>query len=136
VRKGRGFDRGEQPSWVGGPHGIARWSSAGESHRGRGPRDDQRPDALIREDVCDRLTDDEEVDARDISVSVESGEVTLGGTVDQRRIKWLAEEIAIRCLGVVDVHNRLRVRKSRPSEHEEAAGSPAASPSPPRDGHR
>jgi BON domain len=136
VRKGRGFDRGQRPGVGGGPHGIPRWSTSGESHRGRGPRDDQRPDARIREDVCDHLTDDDEVDAREISVSVESGEVTLEGTVDERRIKWLAEEIAVRCLGVVDVHNRLRVRKTRPSERRANAESPSSSSRTPRDGHR
>jgi hypothetical protein len=133
----RDRERGEQPGWVGsGPRGIGRWSTAGESHRGRGPRDHHRSDARIREDVCERLTEDHEVDASEISVAVASGEVTLEGTVDERRIKWLAEEIAIRCLGVVDVHNCLHVRRSGPGERDESAERPASFTRTPRDGHR
>lgn len=93
---------------------------APRSNRGRGPRNYQRPDERIREDVCDLLTVDEEVDATDIEVTVASGVVTLGGSVDERRIKWLAEEIATRCLGVKEVQNRLRVTRA-------AARSPSRS---------
>jgi hypothetical protein len=99
----------EEPDWPRRQH-IARWSSEGEqSFRGRGPRGYRRSDERIREDVCDRLTEDHDIDAGDIDVKVEAGEVTLEGTVDERRRKWLAEEIASRCSGVVDVHNHLRV---------------------------
>jgi hypothetical protein len=95
--------------------GIPRWSSQGEqSFRGRGPRDYKRSDDRIREDVCDQLTEDHEVDASNITIRVEKGEVTLEGTVDDRRVKWMAEEIASRCSGVVDVHNRLRVDRGEP----------------------
>ena len=91
---------------------IPRWSSQGEqSFRGRGPRGYRRSDQRILEDVCDRLTEDHDIDASDIDVKVEAGEVTLEGTVDERRLKWLAEEIASRCSGVVDVHNHLRVKR-------------------------
>ncbi|HEU5059376.1 MAG TPA: BON domain-containing protein [Kofleriaceae bacterium] len=110
-----------QPDWprrqhVGASHGsggdMPRWSSSAEqSFRGRGPRGYRRSDERIREDICDRLTEDHDIDASDIDIKVEGGEVTLEGTVEERRLKWLAEEIASRCSGVVDVHNHLRVQR-------------------------
>jgi hypothetical protein len=83
---------------------------ASSGHAGQGPRD-VRVDARVLEDVCDRLSDDDEIDARDISVSISRGEVTLSGTVSDRYIKRRAEHIAASVRGVTDVHNRLRTRK-------------------------
>jgi hypothetical protein len=45
-----------------------------------------------------------------IEVQVDNGEVTLTGTVDDRRTKRLTEDIAESVYGVKDVHNRLRVQ--------------------------
>lgn len=83
---------------------------AGITHRGRGPKN-WRPDKVIFEDVCEALTHHEELDARDIEVFVNDGEVTLEGTVTDRRQKRLAEHLADECGGVRDVHNRLRVER-------------------------
>jgi hypothetical protein len=80
-------------------------------HAGKGPKDYVRSDERIREDVCDRLSDDDEVDARDIAVSVTDGDVVLQGTVPDRHEKRRAEMIAFSVRGAVDVHNRLRVKK-------------------------
>jgi hypothetical protein len=88
------------------------WYPAGlPSQYGKGPKGYVRSDARIREDVCDRLTDDDEVDASDISVTVREAEVTLEGSVSDRHIKHRAEEIAEAVSGVRDVTNRLRPRK-------------------------
>jgi hypothetical protein len=84
------------------------------SFRGRGPQNYRRSDERIREDVCDRLTEDQDIDASNIQVLVDNGEVTLEGQVDERRVKWMAEEVASRCLGVADVHNHLRVVRPEP----------------------
>jgi hypothetical protein len=78
-------------------------------HRGKGPAG-HRSDERIRERVCESLTDDDEIDASDIAVSVSGGEVTLSGTVDDRRAKRGAEDCAYSVTGVRDVQNRLRVR--------------------------
>jgi len=80
-------------------------------HRGRGPRGYARSDDRIRDDVNDRLTDDPFVDASEIDVSVQNGEVTLGGTVDNRQAKRRAEDIAENISGVKHVQNNLRVRQ-------------------------
>jgi osmotically-inducible protein OsmY len=80
-------------------------------HAGKGPRDYLRADTRVLEDVCDLLSDDDEVDASDIGVAVASGEVTLTGTVLDRYTKRRAEHLAASVRGVVDVQNRLRVNK-------------------------
>lgn len=78
---------------------------------GKGPKGYTRSDERIREDVCDRLSIDDEVDASDITVTVKGGEVTLEGTVPDRRSKHRAEDIADSVSGVSDVHNSLRPQK-------------------------
>jgi osmotically-inducible protein OsmY len=88
---------------------------SGESYRGgmfsgRGPRNYQRSDERIREDVNERLTIDPRIDASEIDVRVQNGEVTLSGTVDDRRTRRLAEEIIEDLPGVRDVRNDLRVQ--------------------------
>jgi hypothetical protein len=76
-------------------------------HIGRGPTGFRRPDERIYEDVCTFLTADGYVDASDISVEVENGEVTLTGSVARRAEKRRAEQLADLVWGVVDVHNKL-----------------------------
>lgn len=80
-----------------------------QNFRGRGPRDYRRSDARLREDVCERLADDPDLDASDIDVEVEDGHVVLQGRVDERWLKYHAEDIADRCAGVRDIENRLTV---------------------------
>lgn len=89
---GSASDRGERPS-----------------HRGKGPKNYQRSDEQIREEVCERLTLDHDVDASEIEVHVTAGVVTLEGTVHERHAKRLAEDISELVRGVKDVQNNLRV---------------------------
>jgi len=89
--------------------GEGRLSSPG--HRGRGPRNYKRSDERIREDVSDNLMENAELDASDIEVLVESGEVTLNGTVGDRSDKRLAEDLA-EVRGVEHVQNNLRIQRS------------------------
>jgi osmotically-inducible protein OsmY len=81
-------------------------------HKGRGPKNYQRSDDRIKEDINDRLSDDWFVDASDIDVTVQNGEVTLSGHVDERTAKRRAEDIAEAVSGVKHVENRLRVTSS------------------------
>jgi osmotically-inducible protein OsmY len=78
-------------------------------HRGRGPRDEVRPDARLLELVSDRLMDDPDLDAGDIEVTVDDGEVTLRGTVQDRAARRRAEDLAASVRGVRHVTNDLRV---------------------------
>lgn len=79
-------------------------------HRGKGPKGYTRSDERIREDLSDRLADDDMVDASEITVSVAKGEVTLDGTVASRAERRAAEDCADECSGVTHVQNNLRVR--------------------------
>jgi osmotically-inducible protein OsmY len=77
---------------------------------GRGPKGYRRSDNRILEDVCDRLTYSD-VDAGDIEVRVENGEVTLSGSVHNRWDKRRAEDVAEDVAGVHEVHNNIRVHR-------------------------
>jgi osmotically-inducible protein OsmY len=104
----RGFlDRAgdEVRSWFGDRDARHRRE---EDHRGRGPKNYARSDERIREDVNDRLTEDVWIDASEIEVTVEGGEVTLSGTVADRSIKRRAEDCADAVSGVKHVQNNLR----------------------------
>lgn len=87
-----------------------RYGSHVPSYAGRGPRGYQRTDDRIREDVCDRLTDDPRIDASDIEVHMKGGELTLSGSVRTREEKRLTEDLVERVTGVREVNNHLRVR--------------------------
>ncbi|HEU4579184.1 MAG TPA: BON domain-containing protein [Polyangiaceae bacterium] len=98
-----------------GRWGSRGWSS-GEGVRssgnyGKGPKGYVRSDERIREDVCDRLSDDDELDASDITVTVSNGEVRLEGTVLDRQSRHRAEDLAESVSGVQDISNNLRARK-------------------------
>lgn len=81
---------------------------------GRGPKGYTRSDERIEEDVCERLTENSELDASDITIQVENGEVTLSGTVDDRYFKRLAEDIVDSVSGVKDVHNQIKISPKSP----------------------
>ncbi len=79
--------------------------------RNRGPRNWQRSDERIREDVCERLASLDDVDVSDVSVSVEQGKVVLTGSVVQRGDKHRIEDVADDSIGVREVDNQIRVRR-------------------------
>ena len=85
-------------------------------HRGKGPKGYARGDDRIREDVCNRLTDDAHLDASEIEVEVKDGEVTLTGTVRERQDKRRAEDIVEAASGVKHVQNNLRVKPAAAGE--------------------
>lgn len=93
-----------------------------EDHRGRGPRNYTRSNERIFEDACDNLTDDHVVDASDIEVLVEDGEVTLNGTVPSRRQKRRAEDCVECVSGVNHVQNNLRVQQEAAAQRITGVG--------------
>jgi BON domain len=86
-----------------------------DDYRGRSPKDYRRSDDRIREDICDRLTDDPLLDPSDVTIKVEGGEVILSGFVATRDEKRRAEEEAERVSGVRDVINQIRVNRGEVS---------------------
>ncbi|MDC0717194.1 BON domain-containing protein [Nannocystis bainbridge] len=78
-------------------------------HTGRGPRGYRRSDESIRDDLHVILTAHDEIDASDVEVLVERGEVLLRGNVRRRATKRLVEDIAYQIGGVRDVTNLLRI---------------------------
>jgi osmotically-inducible protein OsmY len=74
----------------------------------RGPKGYKRSDVRIYEEVNERLAAQDKVDPSDIEVTVESGEVTLRGSVRDRREKFFVEQLVESISGVEDVHNQLR----------------------------
>ena len=79
-------------------------------YRGVGPRNYSRSDERIREDLNERLTEADDLDASDLSVEVSNGVATLSGSVDHRWMKHRAEDLADACSGVRDVRNNIQVR--------------------------
>jgi len=101
--------------------GLAEALHRGEGpHAGKGPRNYQRTDDRIEEDINERLTRNAMIDATDVEVTVRDGEVTLRGQVNTRQAKWVAEAIAESVFGVKEITNQIKVRK--PVECERKAG--------------
>lgn len=109
----RGRDRDRDVSGYGSygsdTFGMTHDAEQRPSYRGRGPKGFHRTDDRLRELVSERLSDHHDIDASEIEVTVSNSEVTLTGTVDDRRTKRLAEDIAESVSGVNDVHNQLKV---------------------------
>ena len=93
----------------GGGYGASGSYESPGRYAGLGPKGYQRSDERLREDACERLTADPDVDATELEVSVQNGEVTLEGTVRTRTMKRSAEDCVEAISGVQQVHNRLRV---------------------------
>jgi hypothetical protein len=122
--------RDDSRSWGGDPSsfGQAERTGYGSSfeqegqrgrHAGRGPKGYQRSDERLKEEVCERLTAHADIDASEIEVSVQNGEVTLEGTVENRQMKRAAEDCAEAVSGAQQVHNRLRVQSNQESGRDE-----------------
>jgi len=124
--EGRGFgrgDRNERSWWDRTRDEVSSWFGDEDAERrrerdermnfrGKGPKNYNRSDERIKEDVNDRLSDDPWVDASDLEVMVNNGDVTLTGTVSERSEKRRAEDLAEAVSGVKNVENRIRVGKT------------------------
>jgi hypothetical protein len=100
---------GEQTRWSGGGFGSER-EIRRDRFYGRGPKGWKRSDERIQDEVSEMLARNPDVDASDVEVLVENGEVTLRGVVEDRGQKRHAEDIVEDIFGVEDVHNELKIR--------------------------
>ena len=112
------------PVDAGDGFGYAGQGGYGEDLRmrgyaGVGPTDRWRSDARIQEELHERLTGADSIDATAVIVAVTNGHVTLNGWVPERWMKHDAEELAHDVRGVSDVDNQIRV-----GEPPEAFGQP------------
>lgn len=130
-RFGAGWEGGNMGGWNAGPDRMSSWrwrdgwregnrmgSSFDPRQRefiGRGPKGYTRSDERIRENVCERLSEGY-IDASDVEVMVQNGEVTLSGMVPDRRSKRMAEELVESAPGVKDVENKLKVKPEARSQ--------------------
>lgn len=101
------------------------WQSQ-PSQRGRGPKGYERSDERLKEMICERLTDDPVIDASEVAIEVINKTVKLTGTVDDRRIKYLIEDVIEQCGGVRDIDNQVRVQaQPQTSQHGTGTGESA-----------
>jgi osmotically-inducible protein OsmY len=112
----------EMSGWRGG-EGRQQGREQRQSFRGKGPVGYQRSDERIKELVCERLSDDHEVDASRIEIGVSNGEVTLSGIVPDKRTKRMAEDCVEDCPGVREVQNQLRVQRGEEQEPGKVGGT-------------
>ena len=111
VHWGRGFSGIGSPGESSAttlPH-AGMFEDSGGPYAGRTPKGYARSDERIREDICDELTRRPDIDPGRLTVTVANSEVTLEGAVEDLESRRLADEIASRCIGVRQVHNKLRV---------------------------
>ena len=81
-------------------------------HSGKGPKGYTRTDDKLKDEINEKLYHDSHVDASDVDVTVENGEATLTGTVENKMAKRRIEDIVESIAGVRDVENRLKVKSS------------------------
>ena len=108
------------------PGQMGESDSRSMGYRGKGPKNYSRSDERIREDLNEKLTESDEIDASGISVEVNNGIATLTGVVEQRWMKHRAEDLAESCSGVRDVTNQITV-KSQSSSQSMTSGSQSQS---------
>jgi osmotically-inducible protein OsmY len=114
-RRGEDEDWNDRYAGLGGRGWREGWDDAmhrgSGQYAGRGPRNYQRQDSRIEEDINERLTEHPMIDATDIEVTVLGGEVTLRGQVNRREDKRMAEDIAECVFGVKEVNNQIKVKQ-------------------------
>jgi HSP20 family molecular chaperone IbpA len=69
---------------------------------------ERRSDFSILEDVVQILARHAEIDASDINIIVDQGEVVLTGTVPEQQMKYLAQDVTEQIAGVRKIVNQLR----------------------------
>ena len=88
-----------------------RRQEQGRRQSNAGPRGRRKSDESLAQEIREILTADPELEVTDIEVEVEGGAVTLRGVVVDSDARLLAEELVETLAGVLDVHNRLRMKR-------------------------
>jgi hypothetical protein len=113
---GISFNHWDEDFWLENDLSEGEWISYKDDpnflesdHRGLGPKGYSRSDQQIKDDVCDILYINREVDARSIIVEVRQSCVYLKGSVKDRNQKKVAESLVESIMGVQDIFNELRI---------------------------
>lgn len=77
----------------------------------RGPRSIKRSDDSIESEIYDKLRHNRDLDASEIEVEVNRGNVVLKGYIDTKYERNLAEEIVESIYGVRDIMNQLQFKQ-------------------------
>jgi len=111
---------GGQPAFRADTEVMGGGASAQPGYRGVGPSSYQRSDERLEDEIHERLTEAQDIDASDITVRCKDGIATVEGTVEERRLKYRIEDLIEQVRGVRDVENRLRI--ARPGQVRAAGG--------------
>jgi osmotically-inducible protein OsmY len=110
-------------------YGSGSSSSSTSSRRGKAPRGYKRSDERIREDICERMMDNGELDASDVEIEVHEGVVKLSGNCSCRHSKNAIEEIVDGVSGVNDIDNQIKVKRSNGKDDESSSSTSTTSQS-------
>jgi len=101
---------------------VEYWVEPGP-FQGVGPSNYNRSDDRIRDEIHYRLTRHGHLDARNIHVDINHGEVTLTGSVRDRHAKRMAEDSIDTVSGVTQVHNQLSIQHGISQGQQEKQGN-------------
>ena len=97
---------------------------------GKAPKGYTRSDERIREDLSEVIWRRFDIDASDVEIVVKDAEVTLLGNVNDRRTKRLLEDLAEDVLGVLDVHNQIKIRREAQNGNRERGATTSTQSAP------
>lgn len=91
---------------------LVTWHpDANRPHR-RGPKGFRRSDERLKEDLAQALMFHDDIDLSDVSIDVKDAKVTLEGNVPERWMRYAIDDIAESIIGVEEVENGVRVRRT------------------------
>ncbi|MCC6907550.1 MAG: BON domain-containing protein [Phycisphaerales bacterium] len=101
-----------------------QWAKRAPQHRtfGKCPRNYQRSEARVCEDIAEHIMREPSIDASDVEIDVHGREVTLRGSVPDHRMKRCIEGLAQDAVTIEHVENCLRVQ----TQSEDERGGPGA----------
>lgn len=88
-------------------------ASSEKHYRGKGPKNFIRNDESLREEVCEALLMNPDLDPENLEVKVNEGVVFLSGHVRVPEDRYLAEDLARDISGVNEVVNHISRRPSK-----------------------